>query len=220
MRTGRPTKLTRKIILPTAKQGETRTVTVAQAICERIEATGCSVSRAAKAVDVAAPTVSGWLKEAWMLVGKLERTPDLPLYVREQQLIDFLWDTQAAFARWVLMQETLLEQMSRGGVVIEEVVERVNAATGAVLERTTKTKTTLPDTATIRWSLERKARDEGFAPPTVTVAGPDGGRIPIDLGASDDEKAEALLAEITAYEQGLADAQSRAHEKAGTNGSG
>lgn len=193
--------------------GGTRTLPLWERIVEAVRATGMDYD-----VGAGIARVHGRTFRAWIARGEtcLERyAGGHHLDAEDTAYAEFVLNLEAAAAEWETRQNTTLERLAQGNipqVIVTEKVERVVNLEGDVIGeevvRTTRSTTTLPDAATLRWMLERKRRQRYS--PQVAITGPEGA----PLGAVGGED---LLAEIRAYTQGLADAAAR---KVPANGNG
>lgn len=222
MTRGRPSKLGSRITIPAVYGPDNallepeRQTTVGERICELMAATGTRATLCAEAVNCDRKSIATWLSAGSRAEQKQSRghllTPP------EQRYLDFLLATRASHARWIHDKLALHDQVASGGLVLGKIIEKVDptrldeSGRPLVLERRVEQARTLPDAAALRWELERLALGEDgeriFAP-RLEVTGADGGPIEVE---SQDERADRMAAELTAYQQGLADQRAREAE--------
>jgi hypothetical protein len=152
-----------------------------------------------------------WLREGARLASDLlsGRTMNADLSKEERDLVRFHHAMVEAEAEGMVTLLSIAHRLSVGGVeVVEETVTQspaieplfdqdgriVRTGREAHVETKRTTKHTLPDSAMIRWRLERRYPAEYGRPQRVEVSGPDGG--PIEL--ADASPIDALLARLDA----------------------
>lgn len=196
---GRPSKLNDPSPVLGADGQE---VTLGEQIARDIRATGCDISVCADRMRVPRATLHDWLRLGAEAAIKAARGQKLTL--GEQEYLDFRYATDAAASDWEMAMNVLLRQLAVGGILQEVVTIKVDPSTSppTEIERSTKRSHTLPDAATLRWLLETKRRKSyGRA---VALTGEGGGPIAVEVAEVD--RVQGLIDQITAYQQGHADA--------------
>lgn len=142
-------------------------------------------------------TIRGWHRDGAAVAADLTsgRRKWADLSRHERKVHDFSQQAAVAETEGKLYLRGLAERLARGGV--ERVIETVKVGTDkdgkeVVVERSTRTETTLPDGGMIRWLLSRRYRDEYGDRVSVEATGPDGGPIQVDTTSILD----ALLADL------------------------
>lgn len=164
--------------------------TVEDEILRRM-ANGSHVDTAAGAIGINRYTLHDWLKVGGRAIRDLNKGTRAPhgdpnrtglptLSEHEQRLVWFSRAVEATEDRWVERQEELLEKITSGGI-IREIVTVKTGPDDNVIETTTRTEPTLPDTRAMTWRLERhRATRKLYKPPIQEISGPDGDPIPIE----------------------------------------
>lgn len=194
--TGRPPMLNDLSPVPSA-DGEQ--VTLGEQIARDIRATGCDVAVCSDRMRVPRATLHAWLRNGAEAAIKSARGQKLTL--GEQQYLDFRFAIDAAASDWEMRMNAYLADLARGKILQEVVTIKVDG-NGVEIERSTKRSHTLPDAATVRWLLETKRRKSYGR--TVAVTGEGGGPIAVEVAEVD--RVQGLIDQITAYQQGHADA--------------
>lgn len=238
-RTGRPLRLGSHVTSPQHGQpGEPgyrpeRTLTVAERIYELMGDNGTRAELCGVDAGVDRRTVVAWMTAGARAEEK--RFKGHLLTPKEQHVYDFLLNTRAAHARWVHRNITVLSQLAAGGLVVGKIVEEVDPSLPEidplsgqpvldrdgkprpkVIKRRIEQQRQAPSESSLRWLLERLARDEDgqrmFAQ-RVEVTGADGA----PLAGDEDRTAreDRLAAELLAYAEGY---NARQAEESSTGG--
>lgn len=182
--TGRPSDIN-KIIGHRDVNGTQVPVTVAEQIIAAIRA-GNYIEGAAAAAGITKQTVYEWRHVAART--RIAGTPDADLTDHQRRCITFSDAVDEAEGIWEVNANRTLERIARGGIE-QEVVTVKTDHRGNVVERTTRTTSTLPDARVIEWRLKRRFRDR-YAE-RVEVTGADGDPLGVEL--SMDERAASLV---------------------------
>lgn len=220
--TGRPCKLHHRIAAPTDEDAS-RVITIAEFIPEQMAANGRSAVAQADLAGLDRVTIQAWIRKG--AAAEVRKGQNKLLYPDEVRFLDFLIATRAAHSRWAATQLATHHSIANGGLSTVEVTEKVNPlvlVAGAdgqerpqVIERRVKTTRLLPDVKALEWELEHLARDE--FPRRIEVTGKDGG--PVEVAETSlEDRARSLMAEVDAYELGVADGREREAEVAKSNG--
>lgn len=220
-RTGRPLRLVSKIAAPTPDDPD-RQLTVAELIYERMEQTGTRAELCAIACGCSRVGVQKWLRDGENACTKAAKghllTPN------EVRLRDFVINTRMAHAKWIQSRLLLHAQIAAGGLVIGKVIEEVDPTDldehgkPKVLKRRMESSKALPSAESLRWELERLAKDvdgQRIFAPRVEVTGADGGPVEVE---SREDRAARLASELAAFQSG-AEAQRALDGDCESNGS-
>lgn len=197
--TGRPPMLNDPSPVPRA---DGTIITLGEQIAQDIRATGCDVAVCADRMRVPRPTLHDWLRAGAEAAIKAARGQKLTL--GEQAYLDFRYAIDAAASDWEMGMNALLRQLAVGRIVQEVVTIKLDTSVTPhrEIERTTRQSHTLPDAATLRWLLETKRRTSYGR--TVALTGEGGG--PVRVEVPEENRVQGLIDQITAYQQGHADA--------------
>lgn len=179
-RTGRPPKLDMVISEhrdPTT--GALQRTTIYERVIQALKV-GTPIAGVADSVGVNVDTIRDWMRQGAryqqdLHAGKINRGN---LSENQRRVADFSADATRAAGEWEVRANTLLEQISQGGLLVRTVTEKVDAD-GHVIERSTKTETTLPDPKVIITRL-KMTRPDRYAE-RREITGPEGAPIPLDV---------------------------------------
>jgi hypothetical protein len=154
-------------------------VTVIDRVVETLQANAFIHDAAARS-GLATETLRQWRRkgveaQAALLSGKKKRS-DLDTHTRRCVELASKMERAEADARVLLLGA--ITTMARGGLEQSRTVEKVDATTGDVLERTEERRKLLPDPRSITWLLSHRYPAD-FAP-RIEVTGPDGGPVQVE----------------------------------------
>lgn len=143
----------RPVVDPDTHQptGETVPVTRIDQICDDL-AIGMPAHRAAQRAGIAVATFYLWEKTAGR--ARATRASGGKLTADEKRCLEFLDRVMDAELRWEARQNATLEQISRGGILQETVVEKVDDK--GKVTRTVTSSATLPDARTTLTRLRQR----------------------------------------------------------------
>lgn len=155
-------------------------LTVADAIIRNLAA-GLYVETAARAAGVHKDTLYSWLQRG-ARARRAAIKNNRPVPPAERQYVQFSDSVDQAVAEAEARNITLIQQLARGGLVMETVTRKVEVIvdreTGAEVEvereRTVKTERTLPDLRALTWWAERRAMSRWGQRGSLEVTGPGG----------------------------------------------
>lgn len=220
---GRPLKITTPITAPTEAEPHRR-ITVADAICEEMEATGLRAELCCRSVGVSRKTIEAWMAEGARACEKHDKGHLLDRNERLRR--DFLLNTRLAHARWIKVRLDLHHSIARGELVTGYVIEEIDPTKKEVVDgkerplvtkRTVRQSRTLPDVKALEWELERLARDEDgerILAARLEVTGAEGG--PLEVSTDPAARARSIAAEAEAFVRGLEEQRARDAEAAAT----
>ena len=186
----------------------TEDVTVAERIIETVRAGGY-VEIAAARTGIHKDTVYEWLKVGAQTKAALIANPDVDVTAHALRCVEFSDAVTRAQADSETESLGRIALAARGGLVKTIVSEKVAIAangTSQVVERVTRTETTLPDTDAERWRVERRFRSRWGPGVQVEMSGPAGAAIPIE------HRIDALAEKVAAFKAGLEDVSDRHDE--------
>lgn len=146
----RPTRLT--AVIDRTATGEP--ITVRDRILTWLR-TGLPFNTTVLRAGISPGTAEHWMKEASRINERLLLNPNAQLTDHERDLVDFNHELEVARAEGEARYFVLLAQLAEGGLKQTTVTEKVDR-TGRVIERSTKTETTLPSERALFWMLERR----------------------------------------------------------------
>lgn len=206
---GRPPKLDEVIRHRDVRDPDTQELVDSRPVTRREQiladiGTGMYAERACRANGVHKDTFYEWEKIAGHVLereAKARQNGSRPIArsMHEKACVEFSDAIRGAEAEWERAKNVELERLERGGVTrtIETVKVQLNAdGTEKVVERSTRTETTLPDAAITQWRLTR--RFPRLYNPRTVLAGIDdaGEEAPL---ASVEERADALAARLARH---------------------
>lgn len=165
--------------------------------------TGLHVERACAANGIHSSTFYDWEKIAGSVLEREAKAIEngsrpIARSMREKALVEFSESVRVAEAEWERAKNVELERLERGGVqrTIETVkVQLQSDGTEKIVERSTRTETTLPDASITQWRLTRRF-PRRYNPRTV-LAGidEDGEEAPLQV----EERAENIAARLARH---------------------
>jgi hypothetical protein len=191
-RTGNPNGRPPALSKPLIRRDDGTVETVADRIIAHVRA-GNYIEEAAGAAGVSKQAVYNYLRrgaeaQAHIAAGK----PLTQLTHHQRECATFVDAVASADAVCTARDVALTAQIAQG-VQRTIVTEKVDVATGNVLERTTRTESAEPDGAMLRWRLERRKPHKFGRLNRVELTGMDGG--PIIVQPTDPEDVRTRLME-------------------------
>lgn len=154
-------------------------VRVIDRVVETLQANAFLHDAAARS-GIAVETLRQWRRKGveastLILAGKKRRS-DFDTHTKRCIELAAAMERAEADARLLLLGA--LTQMARGGLEQTRVVEKVDAESGNVLERTEEVRKLLPDPRSITWLLSH--RYPGDFAPRIEITGPEGGPVQVE----------------------------------------
>lgn len=201
---GRPSDIDR-IIGRNDDTGEP--ITVADRIIAGLRA-GAYLEPSVAATGVAKSTVYAWIKTAGRIRLRSggEPTNTLPdLTDHERKCCAFLDAVEEAEGIYEIAQNTTLERLGRGGLIVRTVTRKFNGIEGApnveCIETTVKEETLPPNAAVVQWRLTRRFQERYSAKFELDTS------LLADGALTEAERATALADSLRDYLQGVRDAE-------------
>lgn len=164
--------------------GQARHVTRMDRVREVMRVGGFDKDAAARC-GVLVDTYRDWIRTGTRARADVlhQRRKPRQLTAHERQCVDLAIVVEEAEAEGRLYLFSIAEQLSRGGIEVKTVTEKVDMSNPqAVMERTTKVEHTLPDSAMIRWRLAHRWPQD-FNRSVHEVTGEGGGPVQMEVGA-------------------------------------